>query len=183
MDIRIPHAIAKLRDEFGIAQGVSLPPPLRNYALFVSKAKRYVNDGLCDEGFVHYVIALELLFGDVSRTTESVSRRAATLVFRPFVLSIADAEKKLGKLYDARSRYVHAGQPISPKLLAEVNNVCEEVLWALLRRLKRSGASGDFVERWTKELDYLYSAIAAGKDVPEEDMQSCGILPTSAATQ
>jgi hypothetical protein len=182
LDERIPRAIAKLRDEFGIAQGVDLPPPLKNYAHFVSKAKRYVNEGLRDEAFVHYVIALELLFGERSRTNESVSRRAATLVFRPFSLSITEAEKELNKLYDARSQYVHAGKEIDPKLLGEVKDVCEQVLWALLRCLHERGAGEELVGRWTKDLDYLYSALVAGKEVPEEHIRSCGILPVETAS-
>jgi hypothetical protein len=49
LDQQIPRAIAKLREEFGFVQGVDMPPPLKNYARFVSKAKRYVNGGLRDE--------------------------------------------------------------------------------------------------------------------------------------
>jgi hypothetical protein len=176
LDELIPRAIKKLGQEFGIMQVVDLPPPLKNYALFLSKANRYVEDGFRDEAFVHYVIALELLFGERTRTNESVSRRAAALVFRPFSLSIVAAEKKVGKLYDARSRYVHEGAAIDPKLLVDVKGVCEQVLWALLRCLALRGRGEDLMRAWTKDLDYLYSALVANKDVSEKDMQSCGIL-------
>jgi hypothetical protein len=181
LDQQIPRTVAKLREEFGIAQGAILPPLVKNFSRFVSKAKRYADDGLHDEAFVHYIIAIEMLFGERFRTSESVSRRAATIVFQPFSLSIFEAEKKLGKLYDVRSRYMHAGEQIDPKLLGEVKDVCEQVLFALLRCVVQRGTDEKFVTKWTTDLDYLYSALVAGKQISDEDIRSCGILPTATA--
>jgi hypothetical protein len=182
VDVKIPRALARLRDEFGIAQVTVLQPPVRSYVHFVSKAKRYSNEELLDEAFVHYVIALELLFGERARTNESVSRRVATLVFRPFSVSIVEAERMVTRLYDARSRYVHSGHSIDPSLIKQVDDVCAEVLWALLRRLKQHGSTDDAVGIWTKELDYIYSAIAAGKELAEDDLVASGISPTRSAS-
>lgn len=182
VDRRIPETINRLRNEYEIDVGANLPSPLKNYALFMSKAKRYSDDGLQDESFLHYVIALELLFGERSRTAESVSKRVATLIFSPLGVSLSEAERRVDKLYDVRSQYVHAGRAVEPKLCVEVRQVCEEVLWALLRRLRLNFPKTDMLDKWTKDLDYLYSALIAGKTVVEADMRSSGILPGPAAS-
>lgn len=182
-DRRIPATMLKLRDEFGIDACGKLVAPLKNYVLFSSKAKRYSNDGLTNESFLHYVIALELLFGERQRAAESVSRRVAILISYSLGILLTEAERRASKLYDARSKYVHKGLPIDPQLLIEAKEVCDEVLWALLRRLQRKSASIDPLDEWTKDLDYLYSAVAAGKKVGEEELLASGIsfkspLPT-----
>jgi hypothetical protein len=174
-DRHIPQVISRLKCEFGIDPAGELAPVLRNYAQFLSKAKRYRNERLDNDAYVHYVISLELLFGERSRVSDSISKRIATIVFGPFGVSITEAEKKLDKLYDARSRYVHGGQTVDPKLLKEVNDICEEVLWAMLRRIRQNGAGDDMIQRWTRDLDYVYSALSAGKVLSDEDMRSCGI--------
>jgi hypothetical protein len=178
-DRRIPATMLKLRDDFGIDACGMLVAPLKNYVLFLSKAKRYSNDGLANESFLHYVIALELLFGDRQRAAESVSRRVAILISYSLGILLTEAERRASKLYDARSKYVHKGLPIDPQLLIEAKEVCDEVLWALLRRLQPRSASLDLLDEWTKDLDYLYSAVAAGKKISEEELLASGISFTS----
>lgn len=178
-DRRIPQTIDKLRAEFGVEDVAILASPLKNYVQFLSKAKRYLNEELLDESFLHYVIALELLFGERQRTAESVSRRVAPLVFAPLELSLSEAAKRLNLIYDARSRYVHQGIPVDPKLGIEVARVCDEVLWALLRVLKQNPRQSDLVEQWMRNLDYVYTALVAGKSISPEESRSVGMRPLS----
>lgn len=178
-DRRIPLILDKLKVEFGVDDVANLKPPLKNYVNFVAKAKRYLAEGLLDESFLHYVIALELLFGERQRTAESISHRVAPLIYSSLQLSLGDGTKKLNAIYDARSRYVHRGISVEPNLLAEVAQICEEVLWALMRVLSRNPFQTDPIEQWTKNLDYVYSALIAGKSISVDERQAIGVPPRS----
>jgi len=182
IDTSIPQAVQLLRDEYHIDVGGSMQPTLRSYTHFLSKAKRYLDQRLLDESFLHHVIALELLFGERMATAESVSRRVATLVFRPLGLSIGEAKRRIEKLYDARSRYVHEGVTVEPKFLDEIKAICHEVLNALMRRLRDVGKYEDGSGSWLKDIDYVFSALNAGKSVQDQEFVSCGILPTLTPT-
>ncbi len=70
IDRSIPAALTRLKEEFEVESGVPLNPLLKTYVSFVSKAKRYSDEGLKDESLLHYVIALELLLGERSRAGE-----------------------------------------------------------------------------------------------------------------
>lgn len=180
-DRRIPGTLENLAKNFGVDPNAALVPPLKRYVHFLSKAKRYFFDDFIDESFLHYVIALELLFGERRGTTDAISSRVACLIFTPLKLSLREAEQRLNKIYDARSRYVHQGQAIDPTLLNAVSAVCEQVLWAFLRRLRGDLAKSDVVGTWTKELDYIYSALIAGKAISDDDLRSAGVEVTSPA--
>jgi hypothetical protein len=75
----------------------------------MARAKRHLIDGRKDEGFLHFMIGLDLVLGEKQQSTAKVSRRAAALVHNRFGVSFADQEARLRKLYDIRSRYVHQG--------------------------------------------------------------------------
>lgn len=180
IDRRMPRIVRLLKDEYHVEVGGTMQPTLKSYTHFLSKAGRYLDERLADESFLHYVIALELLFGERTSTAESVSRRVATIVFRPLGLSIGDAKRRLEKLYDARSRYVHEGRAVEPKFLDEIKVICQEVLHALLRRLRDVGKSDDMSGPWLKDIDYVFSALDAGKSVQDQELVLCGIRPTAA---
>ena len=182
VDRRIPRTLENLKNDFGLDANAPLAPPLKEYVHFVSKARRYFIDGLFDEAFLHYVIALELLFGERRGTTDAISSRVACLIFTPLKLALRDAEQRLNKIYDARSRYVHQGEAIDRGLLTDLTEVCDEVLWALLRRIRNGAVETDVIGRWTKDLDYLYSALIADKAISDDDLRAAGIDATSSFT-
>jgi hypothetical protein len=64
-DVRIPAVATKLATEFGFTGFSSheVHQTLRTFSTFVSKAERHYLDGRIDEGFLHFVIALDLVFG------------------------------------------------------------------------------------------------------------------------
>jgi hypothetical protein len=175
MDKRIPILEKTLMEDYGIDPKSPLPPPVRSYTAFVTKALRYETDGMLDDSLLHFVIALELLFSERQMTSESIKRRVALLIHRPLELSLQDTERIIQKLYDARSRYVHAGQAIEPSLVPSAKKVCQEILWTLLRRTRTHSAEADIVDGWTKDIDYLYSALQAGKRVTNDEWIACGV--------
>lgn len=89
-------------------------------------------------------------------------------------MTIADAQKMMNRLYDARSKYVHKGVETPAKEIENVANVCREVLFALLR-FQRSADGGKTVVGWLKNLDYLYPAADAGRGLSADELDALGI--------
>ncbi len=149
---------------------------LETYCRFVVKAKVHENDARVDEAFLHYVIALDLLFGDKDASTQKVSKRAAMVTSRLLGETFPDTVERVRKIYDRRSRYVHAGDTVGDGALDSVRPIVNGVLFCLLRLQRDPGNKRDgFVDEWLKNLDYFVAAAEAGKDVPDQDLTAAGI--------
>lgn len=181
-DTQIPAVVSDLRDKFGFTafRETDIHHSLHAFALFVSKARRHELDGRAAEAFLHYVIALDLLFGEQEGSTSSVSRRTAIVVHRALNMTVTEAQKMINRLYDHRSKYVHKGIETPPGEIANVAKVCREILLTLLR-LQSNAGEGKTIAGWLKNLDYLYSAEYAGKELSNEELQQCGIALGSSA--
>jgi hypothetical protein len=117
-----------------------------------------------------------LLFGGTDDLSKSITRRVACILHRAKAVSFDAAVRRTRALYDTRSRYVHEGRAVPATVLEDVREVTREVLWALLRvqRLPDSRAVG-FRDRWTRQIDYLCSAVEAGKEPTADDWLRAGI--------
>lgn len=169
----IQRMLEKEYDFKGIFQS-DIHQTLRTYTRFMSKAERHVIDGRIDEGFLHYVISLDLLFGEKDSSTKSVSNRVSCLTHRALGKSFIDQLKQIQTIYDRRSKYVHEGQAISESAIDEIQAVCREVLWCLLR-LQKDGQNVKDVSGWLSMLDYFVAATEAGRPVDDRELRQCGI--------
>ena len=80
-DRRIPEKHAELKREYNfseLSEG-DICSSIRSYAKFVTKAVTYRNESRFDEAFLHYVIAIDLLFGEKESSTQAVARRVAAI--------------------------------------------------------------------------------------------------------
>jgi hypothetical protein len=175
-DTKIPKVIDHLHEQFGFTafKDTDVHHSMRTFTLFVSKAKRHEFDGRTGEAFLHYVIALDLLFGEQEGATASVTRRAAVVVYRSLGMTLPATQKLMNRIYDARSKYVHRGIEMPREEIATVAGVCTEVLFALLRYQQSAGESKT-IAGWLKNLDYLNSAIDAGKGIGADELGGLGI--------
>ena len=175
-DTRIPAVVSDLRDRFGFTafRESDIHHSLHAFALFVSKAKRHELDGRTAEAFLHYVIALDLIFGEQEASTSSVSKRTAIVVHRALNMTITAAQKMISRLYDHRSKYVHKGIETPSQEIENVARVCREILFTLLRLQCKADGSRT-IAGWLKNLDYLYSAADAGKELSNAELQQWGI--------
>jgi hypothetical protein len=130
-----------------------------------------LNDRL-DEAALHFVIALDFLLGSERRSTESVSERAAVLVYRPLGRTLDDQARRIRHVYDARSKYVHEGRAIPKPEIAEAERVATEVLWALLAVSGRGAVTT--TSQWLNKVDYVLAALRDGRAVAEEDLVAIG---------
>lgn len=113
---------------------------LRTFVRFLSRAERHCLDGREDEGFLHFIVALDLVFGDKDEATKSVSARVACIAHRASGRTYAEESSQIRGLYDARSRYVHSGTSVKPEMIQTARTICSAVFHCLLRL---NGTTGD----------------------------------------
>jgi hypothetical protein len=160
-------AFARLSREFGFdpwRPSVALDRSIASFLRFIAKARRHEAAGRRAEGFLHYVIALDLLLGGTERIGGTVATRVALLVHRGRGTTVPVEFAATKAVYDARSKYVHEGRSPEPKVATAARSLAEDVLFAALRARKTKTADFD-VTRWGKLVDFLASAIDAGQAV------------------
>jgi hypothetical protein len=139
---------------------------------FCTKAKRHILHNRISDGFLHYVIAMDLLFGEKDSATNSVSTKVALCSFQALGESYHDALKIIKDLYDIRSRYVHKGEEIKTEKLDKIDEICIIIFETLLRNLKSDFDFGT----WVKRLEIVIKKLEVPVDVSEEEYESLGIL-------
>jgi hypothetical protein len=146
---------------------------IENYLSFCSKAKRYKKDNLFNDSFLHYVIALDLLFGEKNSTTKSVANRTSICTYRIFDKSFSENTKTMKYIYDERSSYVHAGKSIKIESLEVVEEICKEILLVLFR-LNQKQSEWKIVD-WLRKIDFLIAHLDAGEAVSDGQYLELGI--------
>lgn len=183
-DITINRCKEQLASQFGVA----LPfdevgehaSTIRTYARFLSKAEAHRKEGRPDESFLHFVIALDLVFGEKDRPTESISDRVAITTYREMKRAYPEQVKAVKNLYQLRSDYVHAGESVPEERIDEVQSLCRAALRTLLRArpLPPDSASKGRFHRWLLKLDHFATGMEAGMPVLATQLQEAGLLPS-----
>lgn len=182
LDEIIPSCINDLRTQFEFTDYTDwdLHQSIRSFALFMSKARRHEIDERIDEAFLHYIIALDLMFGVKEKSTESVANRVAFLVHGSFGKSFDGQRKRVKEFYDTRSKYVHKGEKVDSSLLSEVCSVCREVLHSLLRlNRERDAKDGDCIDDWIGQIDYFAKGLEIGKNPTPSELKSLGVMTSN----
>lgn len=141
----------------------SFYPAIRSYAKFMVKGIEHWRFDRTSEAFLHLMIALDLLFGEQGSSTDSISRRAAVCAAPNLPTDLKDSERTIKDLYDARSKYVHAGESPTISHYERALEVCRQTMHVLIRA-QRTFQLG--FSKWKATLDMLSFAIAAGAALP-----------------
>jgi hypothetical protein len=146
------------------------------FARFLARARRHKASGRQDEALLHFVIALDLVFGLEGAASSRIAGRASVVTHKPCRRTLAEQRARLRTIYDARSRYVHEGRPTSREQLDEAEQVCVEVLWAMLRAARLLPESqATWIDQWHRQLDFLEAALEAGRIPDVADLVASGI--------
>ncbi len=178
---RIPKAIKELTDLYDF-HGFDQSPlhrTLKLFSDFLARGRRHEIDGRLNEALLHYVIALELVFGDSQAIQRSVSERVALITFRENGKSYKKQCDWVEWIYALRSRYVHSGAEITDNsALDQLGEVCEQVFRSLMRLQAAHVGQRDetVLKSWLRELDYLAKGIVAGKRPTESQLREAFIL-------
>ncbi len=171
-------AADKFRNELGdlAPKATSLFPSLWNFARLVARSRELQNRKYYEESFTLLMVALESLLSARDAITDTLSRRAGALLAISANLPFAEAVKSVLKLYDARSRFVHQGEPIPSDALASLQDVCTVVFFSALRSQCRWTDSDwrEWHQRWFKWLDYIAASFEAGVVVDSGIPQAAG---------
>ena len=134
-----------------------------------------------NEALLHYVIALELIFGERQAIQKSVAERVALITFHESGCSFEQERQFIDSIYELRSRYVHAGTQITGVVvLNKLRVLCERTFRCLLRlqaAYPQSASRGEGVlKSWLKELDYLSAGFVAGKQPDEKHLRDAFVI-------
>jgi hypothetical protein len=165
------------RYHFSALPNSSLFPLIRSMSRSLVRSTSHMIGDRVDESFLFLIIAIEQVFSEKQNTTQAVVSRTALVAHRFLKLNYKDAEKKVARLYDGRSKLVHAGESVTPEYLLEANDLGEAVLKCLLRlACGQPALDQNLHESWLKRLDYLVAGIEAGKPPSDADLIENGII-------
>lgn len=173
----IPKHTKILQEEYGYTPSKVTPfhNVIREFSRYISIGIRHEITGNKNEAFLSMIIALDLLFGDSGQSIHSVSSRAAIVVHRRLGMTFEAQKAQLKNLYDERSKYVHEGKMVKTDSFDIAKKICQEVLFCLLRLQRDVTTSPPGVKEWLKNLDFLITAIIAGKEQSDSEYQENGI--------
>ena len=176
-DKRIPEIADRLQKEYGFKdfRQDEIHQTLRTFASFVARAQRHEADGRTDDAFLHYIIALDMVFGNEQSIAKTTSSRVAVVVHRAIGKSYAEAVSWMSKAYAARSKYVHEGRRIERESSVEqLKAICCEVVTCLLR-LQRPNMPSITLEQWLRQLDFVIASYEAGRNISARELADIGI--------
>ena len=169
-------AKAWIVDEYGFDEPGGVNPMHdvgATYARLMQNARKHLGSRHVSEAFLYFVIALDQLLGEDGRNTMTVVDRASALTHRRSGSSFEEERIRIRRLYDKRSRFVHDGEPVGGSELAEVDEVCRNVLWSVLGVCR----AGVFTTRaaWVEKIDRLVLGLAFDhRVVPAADLDEVG---------
>ena len=125
---RVPRLRRELRDLYGFDgfDNSPLHSSIKLFASFVARARRHQINGHSEEALLHYVIALELIFGERQAIQKSVSERVSVATHSQIGRSFKEQRTWLEKIYELRSNCVHSGLGLNDEFfLDEFQVACE----------------------------------------------------------
>ena len=92
----------------------------------------------------------------------------------------SEANAELKKLYEARSRFVHAGESCDSTLADKIIEYAKEVLKSMLYLIHKEESPGHgTVDMWVKDLEIVIASYNAGREVDNKTLLSVGIFDQS----
>jgi hypothetical protein len=146
-----------LLSEFGVDNLSGSDRPIdvaaQTFAGLMQDARAHKADGRVREAFLYFVIALDHLLGEDGRNVSTVAERTSVVTHRIRSKTFVEEVACVRRVYDARSRLVHSGSPVTVEDLCDADALACGVLWAITRVV----ADGKFETRdaWVERIDSL----------------------------
>jgi hypothetical protein len=176
--IGIPTTADALKKHFGLVSltNSEIDQLIRSFCHFLALSVKHNHQNRSSEGFLHSVIGVDLLLGEKLESSKTIVRRSAVLSYFPRNRPFAQAVRDCDMIYDARSKYVHAGQIPDVSLFDLSIRVCREIVFCLLRLRRNSEAHrSGFRERWVREIDLIAAMCEAGRPPSTDDLSRIGV--------
>jgi hypothetical protein len=178
---RVPRILKEVKERYGVDRFDESPlhRSIKLFADFVARARRHEIDGHINDALLHYVIALELIFGERQAIQKSVATRVAVITFHESGRTFEQQRQFIDEVYEMRSRYVHEGKQTAD-FDDKLRVLCEQTFRCLLRLQAahpQSTARGEgALKGWLKELDFLSAGFIAGKEPSEKHLRDAFVL-------
>lgn len=176
---RINMTSELLKSQYNLMETSAIPinSTIKTYGAFLAKAKRFFLDRHPDEAFLHFAIALDLVFGEINKSTDSISLRVAALTHYFTDISFQEQVKLIKNLYDARSKYVHEGKKVKNEQLEHIDEICSIVLRCMLTLQKDEKNRSELnIKNWLRNLDLIAATLNTGKSPSDDLYIECGVL-------
>ena len=193
---RLPGVFNKLNlNAYPLSRSVEITPIDSSISTFLSliyKGYTHTENGLLNDAYIFYIIALDLLFGGETDNNRNIQYRCAVICMydTKIASSYVEAKKKIGNLYNQRSRFIHQGKSVSGNDLKECKNVCNAVSRILfsfradLIRMENIESSDNLLDKWRKDLDLISAFHEAKRDPSSSDLENAHIsIPEKNANQ
>lgn len=173
---------AKRRVELELTEALGSGPyrvyaSLHNFARLVARSRELESRGYVDESFTLLMIAMESILAERDSISTTLRRRAATLLAVAEDKNFGDSVKSVLKLYEARSRFVHQGETVTPDSLKALQEVCRTVFFAACRSQARfTEGDENWKGRWVTILDYISACFDAGLTIDSGTANISGAL-------
>jgi len=149
----------------------------KTFTNFIAKGYRYLEDNKKDEGFLHFVIAFDLVFGDKNESTKTVSNRCALLTFSNMNNTYQQQKILMNEIYNSRSKYVHEGRSVKEEHIDVVKPIAKEIMLCFFRlQTSEENRNQLTIEKWKKKIDYACSALEAEKPFTDEIKIEIGLI-------
>jgi hypothetical protein len=157
---------------------------LENFARLVARSRELQNRGYVEESFTLLMVALESILANRDSISSTLSQRVGVIWAVSQDKQFKDSIRLIQSLYDARSKFVHQGQPIAQNLLDVLSEVCRAVFFAAYRSQARSTNSQEeaWKDRWFSLLDYLSACFDIGVSVDPGVASIAGVLKSPSVT-
>lgn len=179
---RVPNIIKELQQSYNFKEFDDSPlhQSIKLFTDFMGRAQRHELDGRLNEALLHFVIALELIFGEQQAIQKSVSERVATLTYRLYGRSFKQQCEWINGFYDMRSKYVHTGVEITDDVrLGELRVLSGHVFRCLMKlqsvHVQPSSRGESALNDWLLNLDYIAKGLVAGKQPTETQFRDAFI--------
>jgi hypothetical protein len=128
------------------------------------------------EGFLNYVIALDLVFGEKDASNQAISTRVGVITAPKLGVPFDSARERMKQIYGLRSQFVHRGKPVGQDAVELVRPLIEAVFDCfMLLQSRPSGHEQGFPEAWLKQLDFIAAGYDAGIAVERAVLEAAGL--------
>jgi len=176
----IIRALDRLKEEIGQVPTEAHPPPfpsLLKYARLVTRGRELQSKGYVEESFVLLMVAVESLLASKDAISETISRRAGALLAIAKSKRFEECLKSVQVLYEARSRFVHNGAPISSERLTDLQSLCSLIFFAAYRSQIHCAEKSEtaWKRQWVRTLDYFSACLDASFPIDPTTIRFSGL--------
>jgi hypothetical protein len=159
---------------------------LDQFTRLITRSRGLEYQGYLDESYALLMIGLESLLGEKASIVAAVSRRVGALIALAGGKPFEDTLRDISSRYDARSKFVHEGQPIAVVALEQLKEACSIVFFSILRSQTQWIDRGDgqahaWRDTCIKQLDYIVASLKVGVPIHEPSAALCGATPLEPA--